>query len=339
MPRLVLAGGSGFLGKLLARHFTSLGWNVVVLTRTASRARDVRESTHGNTHGPVKAGMRGRISFVHWDGRTPGPWTSELEGARAVINLAGRSVNCRYHARNRRLMMDSRVVTTRLLGRVIAGCHAPPPVWLNASTATIYRHTYGEPWDEGGEIGANPEAKDAFSIEVAGAWERAFDESATPATRKVKLRGAMVLGLDAEANNVFRVLHRLARFGLGGAMGHGRQYVSWIHETDFCRSIEWILGHGDITGPVNLAAPHPLTNGEMMALFRKACGMPLGLPAAHWMLEVGAWILRTETELIIKSRRVVPGRLLRGGFRFHFEHMADAVLDLVARLNHRPSKP
>lgn len=306
--RIILAGGSGFLGEVLRRHFHQQASEVVVLTRS-----------------PRPPNRNGRECF--WDGRTPAEWTGELEAADVVINLAGFSVNCRYHARHRRLMMDSRVDSTRALGEAIARCVNPPKVWLNSSTATIYQHTFGPPWGEDGEIGASPEARDAFSIDVAKAWEHAFNAVPTRCTRKVALRSAMVLGHGA--NSVFPVLCRLARFGLGGRMASGKQYVSWIHQSDFCRAIDWLIDHEEFTGPVNLAAPNPVTNAEMMATVRELCGVPFGLPAAAWMLEVGAFFLRTETELIIKSRRVVPARLLAAGFRFHFPHQREAMADLL----------
>jgi uncharacterized protein len=311
--RIIIAGGSGFLGRLLVRHRSATGNEVVVLSRTGGGMDEART--------------------VRWDGETVGLWAGELEGARAGINLAGRSVNCRYHARNRRLIMDSRVLPTRVLGEAMARCQAPPRVWLNASTATIYRHTFDRPMDEaGGEIGATPAAKDAFSIEVACAWERAFEEACTPATRKVAMRTAMVLG--REPGGIFHVLRRLTRLGLGGRMGSGRQYVSWIHEQDFCRAVEWLIEHEEMAGPVNLAAPNPLPNAEMMRLFRKVCGVGIGLPGAGWMLEVGAFLLRTETELIIKSRRVVPARLLEAGFEFRFPDLGSALGDLCKRVGH-----
>jgi hypothetical protein len=214
-----------------------------------------------------------------------------------------------------------------VLGEAIARCASPPRVWLNSSTATIYRHTFGPAWDEAGEIGATPEAKDAFSVEVATAWEREFNAAPTPRTRKVALRSAMVLG--HARNSVFPVLRRMTRLGLGGRMGSGRQFVSWIHQEDFCRAVEFLLERDDLSGVVNLAAPNPLPNADMMRLFRELCGVPIGLPATEWMLEVGAFLLHTETELIIKSRRVVPGRLLAAGFQFRFPEMRGAVADLM----------
>jgi len=311
MRKIVVPGGSGFLGQVLARWFDQHGWQVVVLTRGESR--DV-----------------GAVRTVNWDGRTLGPWQAELEGAAAVVNLAGRSVNCRYTRRNRRTMMNSRVESTRVLGEAIARCERPPSVWLNSSTATIYKHSLDRPMDEvSGTIGATPEAKDAFSIEVATAWEAAFAHAVVPGTRKVTLRSAMVLG--PEPGSVLPVLQRLARFGLGGSMGSGQQYVSWIHKEDFCRAIEFLIEHPEITGPVNLSAPQPVTNRELMQIMRAATGRSFGLPATAWMLEVGAFLLRTETELVIKSRRVVPGRLLAAGFEFHYPELKGAVEKIVCR--------
>lgn len=311
MKRIILAGGSGFLGGVLAAHFQKIGCEITVLTRSPQAAR---------------TGIR----TVLWDARTPGDWASELEGAAAVINLAGRTVNCRYTARNRRLILESRTLSTQAIGEAIHRCKIPPPVWLNASTATIYRHTFGPPWDESGEIAGTPEAKDEFSVAVASAWEKALNDAPTPRTRKVALRAAMVLGLDP--NSVFPALRRLARLGLGGRLGHGRQYVSWIHETDFCRAIESLVIHNHFSGPVNLCAPNPVTNAELMQTFRETCGLPFGLPAARWMLEAGAFVLRTETELLIKSRRVIPRRLLASGFTFDFPFLKQALENLQARL-------
>jgi hypothetical protein len=306
---VILAGGSGFLGRVLRQHFLRQGRRVVVLTRhPRSDAREWIERP--------------------WDGRTLGPWTSALEGAEAVINLAGRSVDCRYHARNRRQILESRICSTRVLGEAIARCRIPPAVWLNSSTATIYRHVLHRDWAESGEVAATPEAQDAFSVEVATAWERTLDDALVPPTvRKVALRTAMVLG--GGPGGVLPVLSRLVRWGLGGTMAGGRQYVSWIHERDFCRAIDWILAHPSLSGPVNLAAPNPVPNGEMMRCLRARLGRPWGLPSTRWMLVAGAWLLRTEIELVVKSRRVIPGRLLDSGFRFEFGELAPALWDLT----------
>ena len=309
-PRIILAGGSGFLGSLLAEYFCARGNDIVILTRKPQAC--------------VAA-----IREVHWDGKMLAAWASEIEGARALINLAGVSVNCRYQARNRKLLLDSRLDSTRLLGDAVVRCTNPPPVWLNASTATIYKHTFSQAWDEAGEIGGCVEAKDLFSIQVATEWERVFNEANTPHTRKVALRSAMVLGHGK--NSVLPNLVRLTRLGLGGSMAGGRQFVSWIHEEDFCRALEWIMEHENLGGVVNIAAPNPVTNAEFMAAIRKVCHVPVGLPAPRWLLEIGAFFMRTETELIIKSRRVVPGKLLADGFAFHYPRILPALEQLVMR--------
>lgn len=307
MKRIILAGGSGFLGQALVNRLGGRGNEVIVLTRSPrGRADGVKE--------------------VSWDGKSLGEWARLVEGADAVINLTGRSVDCRYTAANRRDIIASRVDSTRILGEAIARCAEPPRVWLNSSSATLYKHTFTTPMDEAGETGATPEAKDDFSVEVIRQWEQALAEARTPATRKIALRITMVFGA---AGGVFPVLRRLARFGLGGRMGSGRQFVSWIHIADFLGAVEWLLAQQDFSGPVNLAAPHPLPNAEMMRAMREAVGMPIGLPATEWMLEVGAVFLRTETELILKSRRVVPGRLLAAGFKFQFPEMRAALRDLA----------
>jgi len=312
MKRIILAGGKGFLGCALTEHFSRAGYEVAVLSRTPQRATNaVRE--------------------ILWDGCSLGDWANEVEGANVVINLTGRSVNCRYNERNRRLILDSRVNSTRVLGQAIAQCKKPPAVWLNASTATIYQHTFGPAWTETGRIASTPEAKDAFSVHVATSWERAFEEAKTPLARKVTLRAAMVLGTGK--NSVLPALRTLVQLGLGGRMGNGLQFVSWIHESDFCRAIEWVIERPTFHGPVNICAPNPLPNTDMMKILRKIYGMPIGLPATEWMLEIGAFILRTETELMIKSRKVVPAKLIESGFNFEFPIFKEAVENLKGKAN------
>lgn len=295
--KIVIAGGSGFLGQILAKRIAMWDREVVVLSRN-----------------PVEAPYC-RSEF--WDGETVGGWARELEGAAAVINLAGRSVNCRYTQQNRREILDSRVHATNAIGEAVARCKQPPSAWLNMSTATIYKHTYGAPHDEStGVIGGTPEVNDAFSVDVARAWEAAVEKSTTPATRKIILRTALVL--RNAPGGVLDVLQRLARLGLGGTMGSGRQFVSWIHWIDFCSAIEWLIRTRDAAGVYNLASPNPVTNAELMSIVRRTCGVKFGLPASRWMLEIGAVFMGTETELILKSRNVIPGRLLDQGF--HFSH-------------------
>lgn len=304
--RLILAGGSGFLGQALAEYFLARGHEVIVLTRSPKQRDDAAKE-------------------IQWDAKSPGPWTQTVNGADIVINLAGRSVDCRYNEKNRREIIRSRVDSTQAIGEAIERSAKPPRVWLNASSATLYRHTFDRAMDENGETGATPEAKDAFSIEVIRQWESALNAAPTPHTRKAALRVTLVLGTGG---GVFPVLRRLTRFGLGGRMGNGRQYVSWIHIEDFCRAVEWIADHDDLSGPINLAAPNPIPNAEMMSAFREVFKMPIGLPATEWMLEVGAFFLRTETELILKSRRVVPGRLSASGFQFEYPTLPEALSDL-----------
>jgi uncharacterized protein len=312
--RVVIAGGSGFVGRLLGNGLVAGNHEVVVLTRS-----------------PGDAGSA--IRKAHWDGSTLGDWARELESAAALVNLTGRSVNCRYNEPNRHEILESRVQSTRILGEAIARCKHPPPVWLNASTATIYKQTFDREMDEAtGEIGATPEAKDAFSIQVAKAWEETFFEAPTPATRKVALRTAMVFGEDH--GGVYRTLRSLTRWGLGGSIAGGRQFISWIHEADFCRAVEWLIDRADFSGPVNVASPNPVTQREMMRIIRRARGAPFGLPATRSMLEMAAFVHRTEAELIIKSRRVVPGRLLAAGFEFRFPRMEEAVGEIEHRIQH-----
>jgi uncharacterized protein (TIGR01777 family) len=319
--RIVLPGGSGQVGRVLARYFQEQGHHVTILTRLP----------YADTY-----------QTVHWDGENVGPWTEYLEGADVCINLAGRSVNCRYTPANRTAIYESRIRSTKLLGEVIAGLADPPKTWLNASTATIYRHAVDRPMDEAaGEFGGRewmtarrrvPESWN-FSIRVATDWEDAFFAAETPRTRKAAMRSAITF--SPEPGNAFVTLLNLVRLSLGGAQGNGRQYVSWIHELDFARAIEFLIAREDIAGPVNVASPHPLPNREFMAILREAWGIPNGFPAPAPLIELAAVFLRTESELVLKSRRVVPGRLLEAGFTFEFPAWAEAAEDLVHRWRHR----
>jgi len=270
---------------------------------------------------------------VLWDGSSRGAWEESLGGADILINLAGRSVDCRYNARNRAEILQSRVLSTAVLGEAIRGMRHAPRVWLNASTATIYRHSYDPEMEETtGEIGGtepDAPAEWKFSIQVAQRWEETFFSAPTPNTRKVAMRAAMVM--SPAAGGIFEILLRLVRMGIGGAWGSGRQYMSWIHEEDFLRAVQFLILREDISGVVNLAAPVPLPNIEFMAALRTAWGMRLGLPAPEWMLTFGAFFLRTETELLLKSRRVVPGVLLKNGFEFCYPEWQAAARDLVSR--------
>lgn len=310
--KIVIPGGSGQVGTVLAREFHANRHEVVVLSRQ-----------------PGKAAWR----VVKWDGETLGAWVTEFEGADAVINLAGQSVNCRYTGENRKIITDSRLKSTKVVGDAIAQAWKPPRVWLQASTATIYAHRYDAANDEAAGIigGSEPNAPEAwrFSIEVATSWERALKQSPTPQTRRVAMRSAIVMNPDP--SSPFDTILRLVKFGLGGHAGNGKQYMSWIHEQDFVRAVLWLIEHEELEGPVNLASPNPLTNAEFMRVLRSAWGMPFGLPATEWMLELGAFILQSETELILKSRRVVPTKLLQSGFVFQFPSWPEAARELCKR--------
>jgi uncharacterized protein len=314
--KIVIPGGTGQVGHILARHFHNLGHTVIVFSRT-----------------PHTAPWR----IVQWNGLTTGPWVAELEQSDVCINLAGRSVNCRYTPANRRAIFDSRVLSTKILGEAIASLEHPPAVWLNASTATIYRHSLDRPMDEAtGELGGNePGAPDTwnFSIEVAKAWESAFFSTPLQHTRKVALRSAMTFSPDP--GGVFDVFLSLVRHGLGGTNAPGTQFVSWIHETDFLRAVEFLIATPTITGPVNLASPNPLPNRDFLRILREAWGTRIGLPTASWMLEIGTFLLSTESELILKSRQVIPGRLLDAGFQFTYPDWPSAARDLIAQWRSR----
>jgi len=316
--KVVIPGGTGQVGGILRRALSARGHEVVVLSR------------HPNE---LEPGVR----HLAWDGRELGPWAAEVDGADAVVNLAGRTVSCRYTAKNLRQMMDSRVESTRVVGAAIAEAASPPRVWLQMSTATIYADRRDAPNDEAtGVIGGHePGVPDywEYSVRIARHWEAAQLEATLPRTRRVALRSAMVMSPDR--GGVFDVLLRMARLGLGGAVAGGGQYVSWIHDHDFVRAVELLLEREDLDGPVNLAAPEPLPQRDLMKDLRKAWGRRVGLPATTWMAEIGAWAMRSDTELLLKSRRVVPGRLLEAGFEFEHPRWSEAAEDLVRRVRVR----
>jgi uncharacterized protein (TIGR01777 family) len=310
--KVVIPGGSGQVGQILARALAGEGHEVVVLSR---------------------AGASGVGRAVPWDGRRIGPWAAELDGADLVVNLAGRSVNCRYSAANLRAMLDSRVESTRAVGEAIARAARPPRVWLQMSTATIYAHRFDAPNDEatgtmGGDEAGVP-AYWSYSVRIARDWEQALADTPTPGTRKVALRTAMVMSPDR--GGVFDVLLGLTRRGLGGQVAGGRQFVSWIHDRDLVRAVRFLCERDGVDGAVNVAAPAPLPYRDFMRALREAWGIRVGLPATRWMVEMGAWALRTDTELVLKSRRVIPGRLLEAGFAFEFPEWPAGARDLVAR--------
>ncbi len=333
--RILLPGGSGQVGSLLARHLHTHGHRVTVLSR----------SPEAQAHQPWRT--------LGWNGKTPGPWVDELHTADAVIHLSGRSVNCRYTPENRRAIYDSRTEPTLLLGRLIADSPTPPKLWLNASTSTFYRHALDRPNDEfTGELGDRPHERGtresatlpetwSFSIDVAARWEEALAAMPTPQTRKIRLRSSMVMSPDE--GGVFSVMSKLARLGLGGSQGSGKQFVSWIHGEDLCRAVDLLLEHPEITdeteGVVNLSAPGPLPNRDFFRTLRRAWGQPIGLPAPVPALALGAVFMQTETELVLKSRWVLPTLLRKHGFTFRYATWAEAAPALVAAMQLRARTP
>lgn len=305
-PQIVIFGANGFMGRYLARHHARQGREVVCVARH-------------------REGWSGDGMFLEWNGRSEGPWALALEGAERVINLSGRSVNCRYDAAHRAEILESRVASTRVIGQAIAACRVPPKLWMNASTATWYRHAEDGPQDEWrGEPG------EGFSVGIARAWEEEFFAAKLPGeTRKVALRSGMVLANEPET--VFTVLSGLVRNGLGGRMGKGTQRVAWIHMDDLLAAMDFIAADGFLDGVMNLTAPEAPTNDGLMRAFREQQGMPLGLPAPEWLLRLGALVKRTEPELVLKSRWVDPRRLREAGFRWRWPHLAPALADLAQR--------
>ncbi|MEO8588222.1 MAG: TIGR01777 family oxidoreductase [Flavobacteriales bacterium] len=300
--RIILAGGTGTMGRILQDHFIGQGNDVVVLTR----------------HPDVSQHPKARL--LAWDAKTKGAWTAELEGATAVINLAGRSVDCRYTPTNKALILNSRVDATRVLGEAIAQCADPPALWINMSSATVYRHAEHSAMDEiRGELGTD------FSPQVVLAWEKELFRWKREGTRQVAVRSAMVF---SRRGGAFPRFVGLTRFGLGGHHASGKQFVSWVHEVDVSAFFQWLIDTPDIDGIINLAAPNPLRETDLMRELRERVKPLVAFNVPKWMLGIGAFFLRTETELVLKSRRVVPTRATQLGFLFHHTTINTALDDL-----------
>jgi uncharacterized protein (TIGR01777 family) len=303
--KIILAGGAGFIGQALAAWFGKDNETVIL-----SRSVNYPEADSGYN-----------IRYCRWDGKTVEPhWAREIDGADIVINLAGRSVNCRYTPQNRQEILDSRIDATTALGQAIQKAVVPPKLWINAASATIYRHAEDRPQDE-----YTGEFHDDFSVRVCKAWEKAFEAQRTPFTRKIGLRLAITLGKGGALIPYLR----LAKLGLGGPQGNGRQLFSWIHTDDLCRCVEWFFDHPELEGIYNLSSPRPVSNAVFMEALRKAVGRSIGLPAPEWLLRIGAALIGTETELILKSRWVLPTKLQEAGFSWRYGRIEEAIEDLV----------
>ena len=302
MAKVVLAGGSGFIGQILSKHFAKNGDQVVVLTRSPQAAAP-------------------NVTQIYWDAKTAGAWVETLNGSDILINLTGKSVNCRYTETNKKEIFASRLQSTRILGQALKTVAQPPKIWINAASATIYRHAEDHPQDEfEGEIGSG------FSVEVCRQWEQAFFEQEIPGVRKIGLRLAIVLGKDGGVMPYFK---NLAKFFLGGKQGNGRQYFSWIYETDVTGVIDFLISKPEQEGIFNVSAPNPVPNSVFMAQLRKALNVPFGLDTPAWLLSIGSILIGTETELILKSRWVIPQKLLNAGYRFVTPTIQEAIAQSV----------
>lgn len=293
MKKVVIAGGTGFIGELFHKRFQELGYDVSIISR--------------------------QRQHIHWEDKLS--MQKALEDAELLINLAGKSVNCRYNEKNKQEIMNSRISTTRILGEAVQSCSKPPELWINSSTATIYRHAEDRPMTEAeGEVGSG------FSVDVAKKWEDTFFAYKLPHTRQIALRIAIVLG---KGGGVMAAYLNLVRFGLGGIQGSGKQKFSWIHIEDLFQIILFLRDKQDLSGVFNCSAPKPVTNRELMKELRNTMNVPFGLPAPKWMLEVGSIFIRTETELVLKSRWVIPDRLEREGFNFRFNTLDHTLQDIL----------
>lgn len=296
--KILIPGGKGFLGQCLARYFTGMGCEVRILSRQPQR-----------------------INEFYWDNNAIGEWIAEVEWADVLINLTGKSVDCRYTEKNKRKILNSRIDSTEILAKAIQKCENPPELWLNASSATIYVHSETQQMTEDeGIIG------DDFSMNVCKSWEDKFFKAELQSTRRVALRTSIVLGKNGGA---YPKLRQLTRLFMGGKQGNGNQFVSWIHAVDFCKAVDFIMEHPEIVGPINIAAPNPVRNNDFMKFLRKSLGRSFGIGQSKWLLELGAKIIGTETELLLKSRNVIPERLTEKGFVFQYNSVESCLNSLA----------
>jgi uncharacterized protein (TIGR01777 family) len=315
--KILIAGGTGFIGQEMTKYFGKEN-KIVILTRNIENSKTNRNDYTSLTEKDLE-----HVRFVKWDAKTNGDWATELEGSDIIINLAGKTVNCRYNEKNKKEIFDSRTDAVKAIGKAIEKCSNPPPVWINASSATIYRHATDRPQDE-----YTGEFHNDFSVQVCKLWEKTLFEQATPQTRKVALRMAITIG----PGGILIPFFNLLKFGLGGKQGNGKQMFSWLHIEDLCRIIEWIDERKEMEGVYNCSSPNPITNSEFMSILRKATGHKFGLPAFEWMLKLGAPVIGTETELILKSRWVVPTKLQQTGFEFMYPGLKEAFNDILQKV-------
>ena len=318
--KIIIAGGTGFIGQEITRYFGAEN-EIVILSRGLQHVK-----TNAFDHPIIDGNEYPRLRYVQWDGTTPGDWTKELEAADMIINLAGKTVNCRYNEKNKKEIFDSRTNAVKAIGLAIQRSSVPPKLWINAASATIYPNATDTPRDE-----AFTDFHNDFSVQVCQLWEKTFDEQRTPFTRKVILRMAITLG----AGGVMTPYFNLLKFALGGQQGNGQQMYSWIHVEDTCRMTEWICEHDEIEGIYNCCSPNPVSNKIFMQTLRKVTGHKFGLPAFEWMLSIGARLIGTEPELILKSRWVLPTKISQTGFQFKYPFLEDTFNDIVSKTPRR----
>lgn len=301
MKRIIITAANGFLGDHLCQYFAQ-SYQVIAMVRTPLSDQK-------------------NITYVKWDGKTLDEWKDYFEGAHAVINLAGKSVDCRYHDENKRLILQSRLESTKVIGQAIEACTEKPTIWINSASATIYAHSLEKANSESEHVIGS-----GFSVEVCQQWEKAFFEFTFSGVRQIALRTTIVFGKDGGA---FPVINRMVKFFLGGKQGKGNQMISWIHIDDFTHAVQHVLEHAEIEGVINIGSPNPMRNQEFMRKLRSANRRKIGLPAPKWLLKIGARIIKTETELILKSRFIYPEKLIESGFEFHYPTIDSALSDLV----------
>ncbi len=316
--KIIIAGGTGFIGQEICNFFAAQN-QLVILTR---QLPNQQSNAFGENN--LNAEVIKNIRYVNWDGKNMGAWATEFEEAAMVINLAGKTVNCRYTEKNKAAIFESRIRSTELIGQAILQATHPPELWINAASATIYPNASNEPRDE-----YFTNFADDFSVQVCKQWEKIFYEQPTASTRKIALRMAITIG----TGGVMIPYFNLIKFGLGGRQGNGKQQYSWVHVEDTCRIIDWLYGNKLLEGTFNCSSPNPVSNTAFMKTLRTATGCKFGLPAFTWMLKIGAKIIGTETELILKSRWVLPTKILQTGFQFRYPFLKDALKEIVSKTN------